>query len=133
MPDVTTLTLPWPPSGNHRLYGNHRLTSRVVAWRQDATWETLRQKPHKFVEPVAVMLKFAPPDRRKRDLDNAAKCILDSLVANRVIKDDSGQWLPLLNLRWCDPEPGVAVYIELRDASPEVIAMLCKKPEWAER
>ncbi len=132
MSDVTKLTLSWPPSGNHMHYRSRALTEKARVWQQTAAWEILRQRPHKFAEPVAVTLWFYPPTKGRRDADNFAKAVLDSLRDSRVIKDDSGQWLPLLNLRWCDPVKGGAVYIEVQEASPEVIAMLCKKPGWAE-
>ena len=52
---------------------------------------------HRFIEsgqrkiggPVAVMLEFYPPDRRKRDLDNQFKCLFDSIVKAGCIDDDS--------------------------------------------
>ena len=52
---------------------------------------------HRFMEtgqqriggPVAVMLEFYPPDRRKRDLDNQFKCLFDSIVKAGCIDDDS--------------------------------------------
>jgi Holliday junction resolvase RusA-like endonuclease len=38
---------------------------------------------------VSVEILIIKPDRRKRDLDNLAKSILDALVLNGVIDDDS--------------------------------------------
>ena len=133
MPEPTCLTLPWPPSANHMHYRNRALTEKARNWKLMAWIEIKKQYPPSYGEPVAVTLWFCPPTRHRRDADNSAKAVLDALRDAKVIKDDSGQWLPLLNLRWCDPEKGGAVYIELQEASPEVIAMLCKKPEWAER
>lgn len=43
----------------------------------------------KISGPVAVMLDFYPPDRRKRDLDNQFKCLFDSIVNAGCIEDDA--------------------------------------------
>lgn len=37
---------------------------------------------------IAVHIIAHPPDRRRRDLDNLNKAILDSLVFSKVIEDD---------------------------------------------
>ena len=134
------LKLPWPPSANNYKRPICRggkpsmiLTSAARGWKQAAGILVRNQSTKQFNEPVSPTLWFCPPDRRKRDLDNATKCTLDCLTDTKTIRDDSGQWMPLLNLRWCDPEPGGAVYIEVQEATPAVIAMLCVKPEWAKQ
>lgn len=38
---------------------------------------------------VAVSVEFYPPDRRRRDIDNPLKCLLDSIVKAGCIEDDS--------------------------------------------
>lgn len=38
---------------------------------------------------LAVVIRLRPPDRRRRDVDNAAKAILDSLMHAGVYRDDS--------------------------------------------
>jgi crossover junction endodeoxyribonuclease RusA len=48
---------------------------------------------HKIHSPaqgrLAIEIKATPPDKRKRDLDNILKSLLDSLTHARVIEDDS--------------------------------------------
>lgn len=86
-------TLPWPPSVNHywAARGNSRyLAPRVRAWHKEA-WAILkaawRRKPMRG--EVAVLLVLHPPDRRRRDLDNLLKAVLDALVHAGVLQDDS--------------------------------------------
>lgn len=86
-------TLPWPPSVNHywAARGNARyLSPRARAWHQEA-WAILRAawrgKPMRG--EVAVLLVLHPPDRRRRDLDNILKAVLDALVHAGVLQDDS--------------------------------------------
>lgn len=38
---------------------------------------------------LAIEIKAYPPDKRKRDLDNILKSLLDSLVHAGVVEDDS--------------------------------------------
>jgi len=85
--------LPWPPSTN-RLWrqgrGRVHLDPKARTWREEAQWALRlrwgRQEP--LEGPVQVHLVAVPPDRRKRDLDNVAKSVLDALNG-LVIGDDS--------------------------------------------
>ena len=90
---VLEVALPWPPSVNHywAARGNARyLSPRARAWHQEA-WAILRGawrgKPMRG--EVAVLLVLHPPDRRRRDLDNTLKAVLDALVHAGVLQDDS--------------------------------------------
>jgi crossover junction endodeoxyribonuclease RusA len=55
---------------------------------------------------LSVSVHVYPPDRRKRDLDNCIKPILDALQHHRVILDD--YQVGHLSLMRHDPEPGRA-------------------------
>lgn len=86
-------TLPWPPSVNHywAARGNGRyLSPHAQRWHKEA-WATLRAawrgKPMRG--EVAVLVVLHPPDRRRRDLDNILKAVLDALVHAGVLQDDS--------------------------------------------
>ena len=47
------------------------------------------QRYLKAAGPVRVVIEAFPPDRRKRDLDNVLKSLLDSLTHAGVWEDDS--------------------------------------------
>lgn len=54
---------------------------------------------------LAVAISCYPPDRRKRDLDNILKSLLDALCYSQVIVDDS--CIDVLSIRrMCISAPG---------------------------
>ena len=57
-----------------------------------------RQEP--ISGPVDVEIHLGRPDKRKRDLDNYSKGVLDLLCHAGLIDDDSE--LQSLTTRWCD-------------------------------
>ena len=96
-----TMTLPFPPSVNH--YWRNVTLGKPPKVRV----ATLISKPgREYAEDVAAQVKaeklalgisghvamtvlLSPPDRRRRDVDNYAKSLLDSLVKAGVLEDDS--------------------------------------------
>ncbi len=84
-----TYRLPFPPSVNHywRRHGHTYFISGagkefralVIADCSDEV---------KLLGRLAVNLEFTMPDRRRRDLDNLTKCVLDSLAHAGVYEDD---------------------------------------------
>lgn len=95
----TTINLNWPPSGNHRVTPrarSKRLTNKESyrAWMAREVGSIIVQRPHRFNagERLEVLLHVYPPDRRRRDLDNLLKAILDVLAHAGVFKDDFQVW-----------------------------------------
>lgn len=87
-------TLPFPPSLN-RLY--RRVGPRTLISRQGREYRTLVcgllagggvRKPPSGGR-IALAMDAFPPDRRRRDLDNLQKSVLDSLQHAGVYEDDS--------------------------------------------
>jgi len=98
---VTELTLPWPPTVNTYwrsivIGGRVRLlmSKKGRMYREAVVAAMSVAKP--FTERLEVHLSCFPPDRRKRDLDNLPKGILDALQHAGVYVDDSQiDWLSI--------------------------------------
>jgi crossover junction endodeoxyribonuclease RusA len=93
---MMTITLPYPPTGNHykrlRVIGGHAqwyLTAEAKAFTTEATLRIRAAKRETITGPVRVTVLLYPPDRRKRDLDNAIKVLMDALAKGEAINDDS--------------------------------------------
>jgi len=90
------LIVPYPPSVNHywRRVGRRTLISRQgrafrqaveqIVWRAHGLrgWQP-------YHGPLRVEVALHPPDRRRRDLDNSLKALLDALQHAGVYEDDS--------------------------------------------
>jgi len=87
-----TIELPYPPSVNHywRRVGARTLISREGRRYRDRIASILALRR---VRPIAgalsVRVTVHPPDRRRRDLDNAMKALLDALEHGGAYEDDS--------------------------------------------
>jgi crossover junction endodeoxyribonuclease RusA len=112
-----TLALPFPPSLNNAFanVGRGRVRSRGYrGWVREAGWVLALARPTPITGPFIARMVFDPPDRRRRDLDNLSKAILDLLVAHGVVADDS--LCRKLLLAWSDLAPagpgGVEITLE---------------------
>lgn len=67
---------------------------------------------------LTVVIEASPPDRRRRDLDNILKSLLDSLVHAGVIEDD--EQLDEITIRRKAPTPpgSVDITISNLEATP---------------
>lgn len=86
------LSLPLPPSANHyyRRVGDATLISREGRRYREAVagyLAALRVRP--LAGRLWVRVVLYPPDRRRRDLDNVLKCLLDALAKGGAYADDS--------------------------------------------
>lgn len=92
------LVLPWPPSVNamwrtpHKgpLAGRTMLSGEGRAYRKAANDAATLQRVlrHALTGKLALSLIARPPDRRRRDLDNLLKGVLDALQHAAIIDDD---------------------------------------------
>ncbi len=86
------LDLPYPPSVNH--YWRH-VGPRVLISREGRAYRTTvgailalrRARP--LDGRLAVEIDIYPPDRRRRDIDNLQKALLDALAHGGAYHDDS--------------------------------------------
>lgn len=86
------LTLPYPPTGNHAVrHGRfgHYLTAKTKQYRSDVANIVRQQSSAQPLEcAIRVTAEIAPPDRRRRDMDNAWKTLADAMTHARVWVDD---------------------------------------------
>lgn len=90
-----TLEAVYPPSVNH-YYGSTKngrryLPAKVHEFRAlvFAAYRTAYPSATPLVGTVHLHLTLRPPDKRKRDIDNPLKALLDALTMARVWDDDS--------------------------------------------
>jgi len=86
------LRLPWPPSVNRYWRHNRGMThiSREGRhYRDRVAVECDLRRVVAFEGRLAVQIIAYPPDRRKRDLDNVLKALLDALEYGGCYVDDS--------------------------------------------
>lgn len=94
-----TLTLPWPPSTN--TYWRHVLvrgrprtlvSERGRAYKAQVGRRKAQQAPgqcYPLGQSLKAVVALYEPDRRKRDVDNTLKALLDALQAAGVFESDS--------------------------------------------
>ncbi|HNO77615.1 MAG TPA: RusA family crossover junction endodeoxyribonuclease [Phycisphaerae bacterium] len=111
--------LPYPPSINHywRRVGSRTLISRegrtfrrnVCALLATGSGNGPRKPP--AGGRIALAMDAFPPDRRRRDLDNLQKPVLDALEHARVYEDDSQIDLLVTRRGKVVPEGRIAVNV----------------------
>jgi crossover junction endodeoxyribonuclease RusA len=83
-------TLPWPPTVNtywRNIKGRTIISERGRLYRLSVQQQLTGAEP--MMGRLAIKIAAYPPDRRRRDLDNILKALLDSLTFAHVIEDDS--------------------------------------------
>jgi len=110
------LVLPWPPSANtywRRNGPRYFITPGGIAYRQQTAilgfeWRNRFSKDKR----LSVIVEAYPPDRRRRDVDNIFKCILDSLQWSKVYVDDSQVDRLFVERKAVEPPGRVIISIE---------------------
>jgi Holliday junction resolvase RusA-like endonuclease len=86
------IELPYPPSINHywRRVGYRMIISREGRrFRESVVAILAAMRLEPLTGPLDVEVDLYPPDRRKRDLDNSIKALLDALQHGGAYLDDS--------------------------------------------
>ena len=88
-----TITLPYPPSVNHywRKFRNHMVISAEGRAYRAAVWAAVVEQgcPLYAEGALALKIKAWMPDKRRRDLDNILKALLDAMQDAGLYEDDS--------------------------------------------
>lgn len=127
------LSLPYPPSINS--YWRHFAQKTkggvrycvLISEEGRAYRETIKKEIEALGDPkiesksLSVFIYVAPPDKRRRDLDNLTKALLDSLQHAGVFVDDFH--IDALMLKRCEPIDDGRVIVKIFDISTE------KRPE----
>ena len=91
-PHSRSYLLPWPPSVNKALTvarGRKILSPKTRKWQKLAAEELALQRPLHLEGPCWVAITLHPQDKRRFDIDNKVKSVLDALVAGGVLSDDN--------------------------------------------
>lgn len=107
------IELPFPPSVNHlwRCVGHRMIVSRRGREYRTSVCSILRGT-QPMTGRLSVSIDLYPPDRRRRDLDNAQKALIDSLAHGGAYLDDSQIDHLEITRRECLPHGKVIVRIE---------------------
>lgn len=98
MSAAITIALPWPPTVNtyYRTISRGKLAGRTLISERGRAYRKV-VIDHLVAAActgvgsaaVAVDIEARPPDRRRRDLDNLPKAVLDALTHGGVWEDDA--------------------------------------------
>jgi crossover junction endodeoxyribonuclease RusA len=107
--------LPYPPSVNHywRRVGARTLISRGGRAFRQAVCSILAARGVQPLDgPLAMEVTIHPPDKRRRDIDNLQKALLDALAHGGAYRDDSQIVRLTLERRHITPGGAVVVRLE---------------------
>jgi len=88
-----TIDLPWPPTSN--TYWRRNGSRYFISKRGQDYREYVKKVFYPYVglfvaeDKLKVAIDAFPPDKRKRDLDNLFKSVLDSIQASGLYVDDN--------------------------------------------
>ena len=120
-PDMMQIyLLPFPPSVNRlwRFNGPRMYRTKVYTdWAEDSVRHLQQQQmpPAPIDYPIAIELAVGQPDKRKRDIDNVNKAVLDLLEHVDILEND--HYVHDLRSYWSDKVVGVQVIIKSLDSS----------------
>lgn len=112
--EVIELVLPYPPSANryYRHVGYRTLISREGRRYRQSVCALVRPLGIPCLGgPLELAIDVYPPDRRRRDLDNTEKSLIDSLQHAGLYQDDSQ--IDKITITRRKPTPGGRVIITL--------------------
>ena len=110
-------TLSYPPSTNRiwRRSGTRIYLNPIAKRYREEVLAVTFGMPKFGNAEVTIELKLFPADLRRRDLDNAAKSLLDALKHVQIINDDSQ--VKKLVMEMCEIRVGGAVEVLIKEYS----------------
>ena len=122
---MITITLPWPPSTNaawRSVSGRVLISAQGRAYRKAVLAEvaTGRGRAAPLAGRLAVGIILHAPDRRRRDVDNYAKQLLDACTHAGLWLDDSQ--IDDLRIRRGEILKGGAVTLQVRELETRAAA-----------
>lgn len=111
---MTIIALPWPhPSLSPNSRKDRRAATPHRKAYREAGFYAAKEAGAEIHENAELAIKFFPPDRKRRDLDNMLASIKAGLdgIALAACVDDSG-WM--LSIEKSEPVKGGAVLIQVR-------------------
>lgn len=108
--------LPYPPSVNHywRRVGWRTLISREGRrYRREVVALLAASRARPMHGSLVVRVMMHPPDRRRRDLDNTLKALLDAMQHGGAFVDDDQ--IARLEIERADVVPGGKVVVEIAE------------------
>ncbi|GIW56169.1 MAG: hypothetical protein KatS3mg082_2706 [Nitrospiraceae bacterium] len=115
---MLTVELPYPPSINHywRRVGTRTLISRTGRrFRRQVMAILAGEGVEPLAGPLAVDIELYPPDRRRRDVDNCLKSVLDALETAGAYHDDCQ--VVRLAIAKCHTVPGGKTVVRISEAA----------------
>ncbi|WP_447874759.1 RusA family crossover junction endodeoxyribonuclease [Serratia fonticola] len=111
------LSLPWPPS-NNTYYRHGRGKNYISAKGEKYTKavSSIIQQQNLVIKlsgSLSVTIYAAPPDNRKRDLDNLSKGVLDALTKSGFWIDDGN--IDIHSTRRCQKIKGGQLWLVVRE------------------
>ena len=108
---MTKLSLPWPPTVNSYL---KPFKSRLIKTKKHREYHAncyaIVSKFLPFDGELHVELLLSPPDKRRRDIDNYNKAVLD-VMKGHLYHDDSQ--IKRLDIFMCDKVEGGMVWVSV--------------------
>lgn len=93
-PKIQSITFDGLPPSVNSLYANVPGRGRVKSkryktWLNAVNWSVAEQAPQRIDGEVEVSIFCKKTTKRREDIDNKIKAVLDLLVSNHLIEDDS--------------------------------------------
>ncbi|SMG61743.1 crossover junction endodeoxyribonuclease RusA [Cedecea sp. NFIX57] len=116
------LKLPWPPSNNRywrHSRGRHFISDWGKRYRKEVIEIIQAAKLDINITPrIRITIHAAPPDNRKRDLDNLPKAVFDALTSAGFWLDD-GQ-IDDMRIKRCQRHKGGMLWLVMHEIDGEL-------------